>query len=195
MADMIQKMQEMALQAVRNVEVDLALGIAKADDDVDRLTHEVKIFLSKLGEGALDPEQTRRAVAYISIVSDLENIGDFIDKTLGEHVRKLAERNQRFSEQGAEELHSLMREVESLYEEAVSAFVTRDKNAAEAVIARKKVISQMERQLRIAHIHRLQKGTPESLESSAAHLDILSSWKVIASHCVSIAYNIIQMDA
>ena len=195
MADMIQEMQELGLQAVRSMDVDLVTRIARADDDVDRLTREVKVFLSKLGEGALDPEQTRRAVAYISIVSDLENIGDFLDKTLGEHLRKLAERNQRFSEEGSGELQSLMREVESMYGEAVSAFVTRDERAAEIVIARKKVVGQMERQLRIAHIHRLQKGTPESLESSAAHLDILSSWKVIASHCASIAYNVIQMDA
>ena len=195
MADMIQEMQEMALQAVRGMEADLAVRIARADDDVDRLTREVKVFLSKLGEGALDPEQTRRAVAYISIVSDLENIGDFLDKTLGEHVRKMAERNQRFSEEGVRELESLMLEVGSMYGEAVSAFVTRDKRAAEIVIARKEVVGRMERQLRIAHIHRLQKGTPESLESSAAHLDILSSWKVIASHCASIAYDVIQMDA
>jgi phosphate:Na+ symporter len=195
MADMIQEMQEMGLQAVRSMDAGLVTRIARADDDVDRLTREVKVFLSKLGEGALDPGQTRRAVAYISIVSDLENIGDFIDKTLGEHLRKLAERNLRFSEEGAGELLSLMREVESMYGEAVSAFVTRDERAAEIVIDRKKVVGQMERQLRIAHIHRLQKGTPESLESSAAHLDILSSWKAIASHCASIAYNVIQMDA
>ncbi len=194
MADMIQNMQDMALQTVRNLDADLAARIARADDDVDRLTREVKIFLSALGEEALDPEQMRRAVAYISIVSDLENIGDFIDKTLGEHVRKMAERNQRFSEEGTRDLVSLMLEVESMYGEAISAFVTRDRKAAGIVIARKKVIGQMERQLRTAHIHRLQKGTPESLESSAAHLDILSSWKVIASHCASVAYNVVQMD-
>ena len=195
MADMIQDMQDMALQAVRNLDTNLAVRIARADDDVDRLTREVKVFLSALGEEALDPDQMRRAVAYISIVSDLENVGDFVDKTLGEHVRKMAERNQRFSEEGTKELLSLMLEVESMYGEAISAFVTRDTKAAEIVISKKKVIGQMERQLRTAHIRRLQKGTPESLESSAAHLDILSSWKVIASHCASIAYNVVQMDA
>ena len=195
MADMIREMLGMGLRAVRGAEGDLPARIARADDDVDRLTHEVKVFLSALGEEALDTEQTRRAVAYISIVSDLENIGDFIDKTLGEHVRKLAEQGQRFSEEGAKELVSLMVEVESMYGEAVSAFVARDAKAAGLVIERKKVVGQMERQLRNAHIRRLQKGTPESLESSAAHLDILASWKVIASHCGSIAYNVIQMGA
>lgn len=193
-ADMIQEMQEMALSAIRGGGEEIAAMIARADDDVDKLTREIKVFLSALGEGAFDPEQTRRSVAYIAIVADLENIGDFIDKTLGDHIRRMAERNQRFSEEGAKELESLMLEVRMMYSEAVSAFVTRDRKAAEIVIARKKVVGQMERDLRNAHILRLQKGTRESLESSAAHLDILSAWKVIASHCGSIAYNVLQME-
>ena len=81
-----------------------------------------------------------------------------------------------------------------MFREAVSAFVTRDLRAAEIVIGRKKEIGRRERDLRLAHILRLQKGSPETLESSAAHLDILSSWKVIGSHCASIAYNVIQME-
>jgi len=193
-ADMIQDMQEMAVSAIRSGGEEIAARIAKADDDVDNLTREIKVFLSALGEGAFDSEQTRRTVAYIAIVTDLENIGDFIDKTLGDHVRRMGERNQRFSEDGAKELTSLMLEVRMMYSEAVSAFVTRDKKAAEIVIGKKKIVGQMERDLRNAHILRLRKGTPESLESSAAHLDILSSWKVIASHCASIAYNVLQME-
>ncbi|MBI5419847.1 MAG: Na/Pi cotransporter family protein [Deltaproteobacteria bacterium] len=194
MADMIQEMHEMALQAIRAGGEEIAGRIRQRDDELDQLTREIKVFLSALGEGTLDSEQTQRAVAYIAIVSDLENIGDFIDKTLGDHVRRMAERNQRFSEEGAKELESFLKDVEEMYREAVSAFVTRDVKAAEIVIARKKTIGQMERELRIAHIRRLQKGTPESLESSAAHLDILSSWKVIASHCAAIAYSVLQME-
>ena len=126
-------------------------------------------------------------------MSDLENIGDFIDKTVGEHVRRLAERKQHFSDEGADELESFLREVEEIYREAVSAFVTRDAKAAEIVIARKKAVGQMERDLRMAHIHRVRKGTPESLESSAAHLDILSAGKVMSSHCAAIAYSVLEM--
>ena len=57
-----------------------------------------------------------------------------------------------------------------MFREAVSAFVTRDRKAAEIVIARKKEIGREERELRLAHILRLRKGSPETLESSAAHL-------------------------
>ncbi|MGE5700170.1 MAG: Na/Pi cotransporter family protein [Deltaproteobacteria bacterium] len=194
MADMIQDMHGEALRAIRDVGESHADLIRRMDDDVDRLTGEIKVFISALGEGSLDSAQTSRAVAYIAIVSDLENIGDFIDKTLGDHVRRMAERKQRFSDEGAEELAGFLTKVEEMYREAVSAFVTRDRKAAEIVIERKKEIGRMERELRHAHIRRLQKGTRESLESSAAHLDILSAWKVIASHCTAIAYNVFQME-
>jgi phosphate:Na+ symporter len=193
MADMIQEMHEMAVEAVRTGAAAVADRIARADDDVDMLTREIKGFLSALGEESLDSAQTQRAVAYISIVSDLENIGDFIDKTLGDHVRQMSERMQRFSEEGAAELLGYLLEVDSMYREAVSAFVTRDVRAADIVISRKKEIGRRERELRLAHIRRLRRGAADTLESSAAHLDILSSWKVIGSHCASIAYNVKQM--
>lgn len=192
MADMVQEMLDMGMEAVRTASGETAERIARADDEVDRLTREIKVFLSALGEGSLDSDQMQRSVAYISIVSDLEKIGDFVDKTLGEHIRRMAERSQRFSEEGARELEGYLLDVESMFREAVSAFVTRDRKAAEIVIARKKEVGRKERELRLAHILRLRKGSPETLESSAAHLDILSSWKVIGSHCASIAFSVIQ---
>jgi phosphate:Na+ symporter len=194
MADMIQEMLGAALQAIRTVSEEQADRIRQMDDDIDRLNREIKEFLSALGEGSLDAAQTNRAVAYIAIVSDLENIGDFIDKSLGDHVRQLAERKQRFSVEGTGELESFLREVEEMYREAVSAFVTRDAKAAEIVIARKQSAGQRERDLRLAHIRRLRKGMPESLETSAAHLDILSAGKGIASRCAAIAYSVLEME-
>ncbi|MCL5966196.1 MAG: Na/Pi cotransporter family protein [Deltaproteobacteria bacterium] len=193
-ADMIQEMHGLAQQALKTGGEELPDRIARMDDDVDQLTREVKAFLSELGQGALDPEQTRTAVAYISVVSDLENIGDFIDKTLGDHVRRLARNQQRFSDEGKKELDSFLAEVGSLYRDAVAVFVTRDAKIAQSIINRKKAVGQTERTLRLAHIRRLQKGTPESLETSAAHLDILSAWKVIAAHCASIAHNVLEME-
>jgi phosphate:Na+ symporter len=194
MADMIQEMLDDALEAVCRGDVSRLERIAKADDDVDRLTREIKVFLSSLGEETLDSRQMRQAVAHIAIVSDLENIGDFVDKTVTDHLRNLSDRNRRFSGEGVVELHAFLSEVGSLYREAISSFVTRDANAARNVIARRKEITALERDLRLAHIRRLQKGTPESLESSAAHLDILSSWKGIAYHCASIAYGVLQVE-
>jgi phosphate:Na+ symporter len=193
MADLIQEMHDDAVEVIRGGNPKGIERIAQTDDDVDTLTREIKVFMSALGQGSLDAEQTRRSVEYIGIVTDLENIGDFIDKTATDHLRRLTERNQWFSEEGSRELATFLGEVGSLYREAVSAFVTRDPNAARNVITRRKEIGARERELRLAHIYRLQRAAPETLETSAAHLDILSSGKGIAGHCAAIAHAVLQI--
>jgi len=195
MADMIQEMLDAVVDALRGEEPKGIERIARYDDDVDALTQEIKVFLSALGQSSLDAEQTRRSVAYIGIVTDLENIGDFLDKTATDHLRRLHGGGQWFSGEGSRELAGFLAEVGSLYREAVSAFVTRDPNAARNVIARRKEIGARERALRLTHIGRLQRAARESLETSAAHLDILASGKGIAAHCAAIAHAVLQMDA
>lgn len=193
-ADMVQEMIDLSVKAVHGSSVEFSERIALLEGDVDRLTREIKRFLSQLGEGVLDPEQTRKAIAYISIVSDLENIADAVDKTLGDHLYRVSRERQHFSSEGENELDRFLREVGGMFRESISAFVTRDRKAAQNVIDQKLIVNARERELRLAHINRLQKGTPESLETSAAHLDIIASGKVIASHAKSIAYNVLQME-
>jgi len=195
MADIIQEMLGAVVDALRGEDPRGIAGIARSDDDVDALTQEIKVFLSALGQSSLDAEQTRRSVAYIGIVTDLENIGDFLDKTATDHLRRLNESKQWFSADGSRELAAFLAEVGSLYREAVSAFVTRDANAARNVIARRKEIGARERALRLAHIERLQQAARETLETSAAHLDILSSGNGIAARCAAIAHAVLQMGA
>ncbi len=193
MADMIQEMLDDAVEVIRGEDPVRIERITRADDDVDTLTREIKVFLSALGQSSLDEEQTRRSVEYIGIVTDLENIGDVIDKAAKDHLRTLTERKQWFSREGGRELAGYLSEVGSLYRESVSAFVTRDPNAARNVITRSKEVRAQERQMRLAHIHRLQRATPDTLETSAAHLDILSSGSGIAAHCTAVAHAVLRL--
>ncbi|HEY5997255.1 MAG TPA: Na/Pi cotransporter family protein, partial [Candidatus Deferrimicrobiaceae bacterium] len=193
-ADMVQEMIDLSVKAVHGNAVESGERIALLEGDVDNLTREIKRFLSQLGEGELDPEQTRKAIAYISIVSDLENIADSVDKSLADHLTRLSQSGARFSADGEKELDAFLCDVNSMFRESISAFVTQDRKAAQNVIDLKTTINVKERELRLAHIARLQKGTPESLDTSAAHLDIIASGKVIASHSKSIAYNVLQME-
>ena len=193
-ADLVQEMLDLSVKAIHGKGEEYADRIRSIEGDVDLLTRQIKRFLSQLGEGVLDPAQTRKSVAFISILSDLDNIADSVDKGLGEHLGRMARTQARFSPEGERELDEYMREVGAMFRESVSAFVTRDRKAAQNVIDQKRVVGTRERELRLAHILRLQKGTPESLETSAAHLEILASWKVIASHAKSISYNVLQMS-
>ena len=193
MADMIQEMLEEAVAVICRGQTDRIGRIEQIDNDVEELTREIKVFLSVLGQSSLDAAQTRRSMEYIGIVTDLENIGDFVDRTMTDHLRRLSERKQSFSEEGGRELQGYLSEVGTLYRDAVSSFITRDPAAAQAVVERRRAIGLRERELRTAHIQRLQRARPDSLETSAAHMDILAAWKGIAAHCSSIAKAVVNM--
>ncbi|MEW6719208.1 MAG: Na/Pi cotransporter family protein [Thermodesulfobacteriota bacterium] len=192
MADMIQEMLDDAVEVICRGNAERIGRIEQADDDVDALSREIKGFLADLGQGSLDAAQTERSMEYIGVVADLKNIGDFVDRTMIDHLRRLSERRQSFSEEGGRELQAYLSEVGSLYREAVSAFVARDPAAARLVMERRKAIGLRERELRIAHIQRLQRATPDSLETSEAHMDILANWKGIAAHCSAIARTVLR---
>jgi len=193
MADMIQDMLDDSVEVICRGNADRIGRIGQLDDDVDELTREIKVFLSALAQTPMDEAQTRRSMAYIGIVTDLENIGDFIDRTMTDHLRPLSARKQSFSEEGGRELEGYLTEVGTLYRNAVSCFITGDPGEAQAVVERRRMIGIRERELRTAHIQRLQKARPDTLETSAAHMDILAAWKGIAAHCSSIARAVIDM--
>jgi phosphate:Na+ symporter len=194
LADSIQGMVDLLVKAVGAGMSDVADSLEQRNGEVSRIVHEIKSFLSAIGEESLDSEQTRRAVAYISIVSDLEIVGDLVDRASKDHLRHMAEGGGRFSHEGSQELARFLGEVSSTYREAVSAFVTRDSRAAMIVVERKQSISRVEHELRLAHIARLRKGGAETLESSSAHLDILTTGKAIVSRSASIARNVLEVD-
>lgn len=193
MADMIQEMLDDSVEVICRGNADRIGRIGQIDDGVDELTREIKVFLSALAQTSMDEAQTRRSMAYIGIVADLENIGDFVDRTMTDHLRPLSARKQSFSEEGGKELEGYLTEVGALYRSAISCFITTDPGEAQAVVERRRVIGIRERELRTAHIQRLQKARPDTLETSAAHMDILAAWKGIAAHCSSIARAVIDM--
>jgi len=192
MADLVQEMLDDAIEVICKGNADRIGRIEKTDDEVDELTREIKVFLTTVAQDSLDQAQVERSMEYIGVITDLENIGDFVDRTMADHLRRLSARKQSFSEEGGRELQSYLVEVGSLYREAVSAFITRDAKAAGNVVERRREIALRERELRVAHIQRLQRATPDSLETSEAHMDILGNWKGIAAHCSAIARTVLR---
>lgn len=137
-------------------------------------------------------EQSQREVALLALIGDLETIGDIIDRNLMELAKKKIYKGLRFSERGRKEILELHEQVGRNFELVISAFASQDVELATRVIKGKGVISQKERELRAAHIQRLHEGLPESIETSAIHLDVLTNLVRINHHIISIAYPIVE---
>jgi phosphate:Na+ symporter len=192
MADIVQGMYKNTITVFTRDNPELIDDIETRENWVDNLNREIKLYLTKLSQSALNQEQLQREMALLAAINDLENIGDIIDKNLMELARKKIYKGLRFSEQGLKEIVDLHQMVGQNFEGVITAFASQDPELAQRVIKSKGWVAQKERELRQAHIRRLHEGLPESIETSAIHLDVLTNLKRINSHITNIAYPIAE---
>lgn len=194
MSDIVLDMYRETIRVFTENNQEVQEQIERKDDWVDTLNREIKLYITKLSAKSLTEEQSEREVALLALSSDLETIGDIIDRNLMELAKKKIYKGLRFSDQGLKEIVELHNRVGQNFEQVISAFASQDPGLAQRVIQAKDEITHLERELRAAHIQRLHEGLPESIETSAIHLDILTNLVRINHHVTSIAYPIIQTE-
>ena len=193
MSDIVRDMYRDTIRVFKEDNQEIAEQIERKDDRVDTLNREIKLYLTKLSSKLLTEEQSEREVALLGLSSDLETIGDIIDRNLMELAKKKIYKRLRFSGQGLKEIIELHDRIGQNFEQVISAFASQEPELAQRVIRSKDDINQFERNLRAAHIDRLRAGLRESIETSAIHLDILTNLIRINHHVTSMAYPIAEV--
>ncbi|HBH00513.1 MAG TPA: sodium:phosphate symporter, partial [Candidatus Rokubacteria bacterium] len=146
----------------------------------------------RLGREAMGPDLSRKEIELISVIGNLENIGDIIDKNLMELGRKKLYQGRRFSDAGWAEILDFHTMVSKNLERALGAFAANDRGLAQEVLDQRPLMRQRERELRESHLARLRAGLAESLETSEIHLDILTNLKRISSHVSALVFPILE---
>jgi phosphate:Na+ symporter len=162
--------------------------IKALDNDVDRMQEEVKLYLTRLTREPLSDADSRKAFDLILFTTNLEHIGDIIDKSLLELAAKKQRLKVDFSPAGWAEIKALHTRVLEQMRLAVTVFLTGDVTMARELVAEKDRIRQSERDAMESHLQRLREGTIASIETSALHLDVLRDLKRINAHITSVAY-------
>ena len=192
MGDRVSDMLRQALTVFENSDVRLMREVEKSDNAVDRLHEAIKLYLIDVSRSGLSEEESRRFQEILSFTTNLEHIGDIVDKNLMELAAKKIKNNYVFSSEGLEEIkkfHSLVMDDLRL---ALNVFTTRDVVLARRLIAEKALVRAAERETSDLHYARLRDGRPESIASSAIHLDIIRDLKRINSHLTSVGYPILE---
>jgi phosphate:Na+ symporter len=76
---------------------------------------------------------------------------------------------------------------------AFNVFATRDVVLARRLLAEKATTRSAELAAADSHFARLREGRPESIETSAIHLDVMRDLKRINGHLASVAYPILEV--
>ncbi|WP_420565131.1 Na/Pi cotransporter family protein [Thalassobaculum sp.] len=190
--DTVESMLERTMEVFKSGRSDLIKEIERDDDVVDVLHEAVKLYLTRLSRQELDPKESRRVVEILTFTTNLEHIGDIIDKNLLELAAKKIKDGTSFSADGMAELQAMHGEVVANLKLALSVFMSGDALLARRLMEQKVHIRELEQKFAEAHYARIRDGKPESLGSSSLHLDVLRDLKRINSHITSVAYPILE---
>jgi phosphate:Na+ symporter len=194
MAEVVEVMLRDVMEVFRNDDARLLKATSGRDDEVDRLNEAIKLYLAKVSRNALNEADSRRCIELITFTTNLEHIGDIIDKNLLETGQKKIKKKLAFSKAGWKELSGMHARLVDQMQLAMNVFVSGDVHIARQLIAQKERFRELERSSSELHLERLSGGQVESIESSALHLDILRDLKRINSHLTSVAYPILDAE-
>jgi phosphate:Na+ symporter len=190
--DVIERMLGGVLEAVRTNDGKLARELQRMDDVVDELYTSIKLYLTQISREALDERESRRWAEIMSFTINLEHVGDIVEHIVDDLEQKKISQGRSFSEAGMKEIEELHARLMSTLRLALNVFLNGDLKSAQMLIAQKAEFRDLERAYAGTHLDRLAWQTPESIETSSLHLDIINEFKRINSHFCAIAYPILE---
>ncbi len=192
LGDRVELMLQDTMTLLEKDDLKLSRTIAEADDGVDIIHESIKLYLVRVSRAELSDEEGRRLLEINTLTTNLEHIGDIIDKSLRELAEKKIRKRYTFSPEGLAEIREFHQRVISGLRLALNVFATRDLALARQLFAEKAVMREAERHATESHFQRLRSGRPESIETSSIHLDVIRDLKRIHGHIASIGYPILE---
>ncbi|MFH1159132.1 MAG: Na/Pi cotransporter family protein [Pseudomonadota bacterium] len=190
--DIVQKMLQDTLEVLRSNNARLVHEIRDRELVVDHLYESIKTYLVRLSGQALDKNESRRYMQILTFSTNLEHIGDIIDKNLLEMAMKKIRNQDNFSRQGFAEISGLHARVMESMHLAQNVFMTGDVKMARRLFEEKAILRVQEMHASESHFKRLNEGVAETLATSSLHLDILRDLRRINSYISLIAYPILE---
>ena len=192
MADLVQSMMEDTIVALRTNDESIVFRIRARDDVLDKLNKAVKLYMAKMARESLDPEDTQQYIRTLTFATNLENVGDTIDKSLMEMALKKIREHKRFSERGWAEIQEIHNAVLETVRLAQTVFVTSDEKLARRMIEAKENLRKAEQRATQSHMDRIREGIPETIATSGLHLDIIRDYRRINSYMCTVAFPILE---
>jgi phosphate:Na+ symporter len=191
-ADVVETMLRGVLPVIRNNDLELAERLRDMDDTVDELYSAIKFYLTQISREALSEREGKRWTDIVSFTINMEQIGDIIERVIQDVEDKKIHKGYSFSDAGMAEICHMHERLLSNLRLAMSVFLDGHLRDAQKLLEEKALFRDLEREYAATHIARLQDNTPQSIETSALHIDLISELKRINSLLCSIAYPILD---
>jgi len=192
MGDLLCQMLKMSLSVFRSNDRKMIKSVAEFDNHIDRLNEAIKLYLTRISRDMMNERDQRRVIDLISFITNLEHIGDILDKSLMELAAKKVKHGLKFSQEGSHEIDEIHQRLNENLDLAMNVFMSSDLDMARRLFAEKQIFRELEKTAAENHLERLRSGRIESIATSGLHLDILRDLKRINSHLALVAQPILE---
>jgi len=187
----IQNMLESTLDMLICGKPEKAEDILRMEEKVNVLFKAVRSYAVVLTRKGLDDAEQRKVTALLRYTASLENAGDVICKTMIGIPDSMKKASKQFSEEGKAELDRLFRFLIGNTQLSAEVIMAWQQDAAGVLVQRKRVFKSMCHDSSRQHINRLSKGVSNAMESSSAHLDLISDMRWVSTQIASIGYDVL----
>lgn len=156
------------------------------EDLVNELNRRLSNYLVEISGHTLNEDNTVYLNFLIYTTKDLERIGDHL-LNINNHFKAIFEQNESISEQGVDELNTLMNVIERLLEDLYVVIEQPDIYHIDRLYKMEENINRIEKQARTAFIDRLKARVPMGTLVMALYVDILSDFERIGDYSFNIA--------
>ncbi len=192
LAELIEDIFKKSLKALEEGTDPLIKTIHRSENKVDKIFTAIKLYMTRLSQEGLDPKEADRYIQVLTFATNLEHIGDIIDKSLIDLAEKKRDTHENFSEEGLSEIRDFHARVLANMKLAQAIFMSEDPKLAAQLVEEKGAIRAVADETSTKHFKRLQSGKRESIATSSLHLDIVRDYRRINSYITRVAYAIIE---
>jgi len=192
-SDVVETMLRGVMDVIRTNDRALAQSLQKMDDTVDELYSDIKYYLTKISRESLSEKEGHRWAEIISFTINMEQIGDIIERVLGDIEKKKIKAGRDFSDAGVAEINELHGHLVNNLRLGMSVFLNGNVQDAKRLLEEKTRFRDLGLAYSANHLNRLSDNSLPSIETSSLHLDLISDFKRISSHISSIAYPILEL--
>jgi phosphate:Na+ symporter len=192
LADMTDQMLQLVWQSFQKNDLTIFDKIRDIDEVVDKLYKLLKSYLVRITQETMNDGEGKRHFQILTFATNIEHVGDIIDRNLLSLAEKRVRAKVDFSIDGRKELDNLFQLVIDSVRLAQTVFISGDARLARQLVDDKAMIKQAERDASVNHLGRLQRGVPETMATSDLHMDIIRDLRRINSLMTAIAYPILD---
>ncbi len=177
-------------QDIKYPQMSLLEGLRMREGKIDYLEEKVTHYLIQISRQELDDEQAGQVYAMMSIVKDIESIGDILDKNMAPLIQKKQTLKASFSEEGKSEIKAYHTKVMKQISRLSAAFSELSFELAQKVMKKDIKYRALESEYRLAHFERIQREKQESIETHEIHMELMDLLKQINVYLANIAKTI-----